>query len=69
VLDIDYHNIFLLKKSVGCTKSNNTGYAGRMRQHELLHGSDGMTTLKQDGILKVFNDDCDLRSVLTVCTI
>ena len=31
--------------------------------------ADGMTTLKQDGILKVFNGDCDLRSVLAVCTI
>ena len=31
--------------------------------------ADGMTTLKQDGILKVFNGDCDLRSVLTVCSI
>jgi hypothetical protein len=31
--------------------------------------ADGMSTLKKDGILKVFNDDCDLRSVLTVCTI
>ena len=31
--------------------------------------SDGMTTLKQDGILKVFNGDCDLRSVLAVCTV
>jgi type II secretory ATPase GspE/PulE/Tfp pilus assembly ATPase PilB-like protein len=30
---------------------------------------DGMTTLKQDGILKVFSGDCDLRSVLAVCTI
>jgi type II secretory ATPase GspE/PulE/Tfp pilus assembly ATPase PilB-like protein/GAF domain-containing protein len=31
--------------------------------------AEGMTTLKQDGILKVFNGDCDLRSVLAVCTI
>ena len=31
--------------------------------------ADGMTTLKQDGILKVFNGDCDLRSVLAVCTV
>jgi type II secretory ATPase GspE/PulE/Tfp pilus assembly ATPase PilB-like protein len=31
--------------------------------------ADGVTTLKQDGILKVFNGDCDLRSVLAVYTI
>jgi type II secretory ATPase GspE/PulE/Tfp pilus assembly ATPase PilB-like protein/GAF domain-containing protein len=27
----------------------------------------GMTTLKQDGIYKIFNGDCDLKQVLTVC--
>ena len=29
--------------------------------------SDGMTTLKQDGINKVFNGDCDLKQVNAVC--
>ncbi|CAI2718200.1 Type II secretory pathway, ATPase PulE/Tfp pilus assembly pathway, ATPase PilB [Nitrospina watsonii] len=28
---------------------------------------DGMTTLKQDGIWKVFKGDCDLKQVLAVC--
>ena len=28
---------------------------------------DGMTTLKQDGILKVFKGDCDLKQVMAVC--
>jgi type II secretory ATPase GspE/PulE/Tfp pilus assembly ATPase PilB-like protein len=27
---------------------------------------DGMTTIKQDGILKIFKGDCDLRTVLSV---
>jgi type II secretory ATPase GspE/PulE/Tfp pilus assembly ATPase PilB-like protein len=30
---------------------------------------DGMTTLKQDGILKIFKGDCDLKQVLAVCII
>lgn len=29
----------------------------------------GMTTLKQDGIYKVFNGDCDLKQILTVCLV
>ncbi len=28
---------------------------------------DGMTTLKQDGIAKIFQGDCDLQQVLAVC--
>ncbi len=28
---------------------------------------DGMTTLKQDGIAKIFKGDCDLKQVLAVC--
>jgi type II secretory ATPase GspE/PulE/Tfp pilus assembly ATPase PilB-like protein/GAF domain-containing protein len=31
--------------------------------------SDGMTTLKQDGIRKVFKGDCDLKQVLAVCIV
>ena len=31
--------------------------------------ADGMITLKQDGILKIFDGHCDLRGVLTVCTV
>ena len=30
---------------------------------------DGMTTLKQDGIHKVFKGDCDLKQVLAVCIV
>ena len=30
---------------------------------------DGMTTLKQDGIYKIFKGDCDLKQVLTVCIV
>lgn len=30
---------------------------------------DGMTTLKQDGIWKIFKGDCDLRQVLAVCIV
>ncbi|CAI2718199.1 GspE/PulE family protein [Nitrospina watsonii] len=30
---------------------------------------DGMTTLKQDGIWKVFKGDCDLKQVLAVCIV
>ena len=31
--------------------------------------SDGMTTLKQDGIWKVFKGDCDLKQVMSVCIV
>ena len=31
--------------------------------------SDGMTTLKQDGIYKVFKGDTDLKQVMTVCIV
>ncbi len=30
---------------------------------------DGMTTLKQDGIQKIFKGDCDLKQVLAVCIV
>ena len=30
---------------------------------------DGMTTLKQDGIYKIFKGDCDLKQVLSVCIV
>ena len=30
---------------------------------------DGMTTLKQDGIYKVFKGDCDLNQVMAVCIV
>ena len=30
---------------------------------------DGMTTLKQDGIYKIFKGDCDLKQVLAVCIV
>ncbi len=30
---------------------------------------DGMTTLKQDGILKILKGDCDLKQVLAVCIV
>ena len=30
---------------------------------------DGMKTLKQDGVLKVMDGHCDLKSVLSVCII
>ncbi|MGP0629552.1 ATPase, T2SS/T4P/T4SS family [Nitrospina sp. 32_T5] len=30
---------------------------------------DGMTTLKQDGIWKIFKGDCDLKQVLAVCIV
>jgi len=30
---------------------------------------EGMTTLKQDGIYKIFKGDCDLKQVLTVCIV
>ena len=31
--------------------------------------SEGMTTLKQDGIWKVFKGDCDLKQVMSVCIV
>ena len=31
--------------------------------------NDGMTTLKQDGIYKIFKGDCDLKQVLAVCIV
>lgn len=31
--------------------------------------NDGMTTLKQDGIYKVFKGDTDLKQVLAVCIV
>ncbi|NIP99969.1 MAG: general secretion pathway protein GspE, partial [Nitrospinaceae bacterium] len=30
---------------------------------------DGMMTLKQDGIYKVFKGDCDLKQVMKVCIV
>ena len=30
---------------------------------------DGMTTLKQDGIYKVFKGDCYLKQVMAVCIV
>jgi len=30
---------------------------------------EGMTTLKQDGVYKIFKGDCDLKQVLTVCIV
>ena len=30
---------------------------------------DGMTTLKQDGIYKIFKGDCDLKQVMAVCIV
>ncbi len=30
---------------------------------------DGMTTLKQDGIIKIFKGDCDLKQTLSVCSV
>ena len=30
---------------------------------------DGMTTLKQDGIWKIFKGDCDLKQVMAVCIV
>lgn len=29
--------------------------------------NDGMTTLKQDGIWKIFKGQCDLKQVLAIC--
>jgi len=88
---IAYSDALLLKKPVGCSKCNDTGYAGRTGIHEVLEGTDeikrmvmkqalmeeireqaisqGMTTLKQDGIWKVFKGDCDLKQVMSVCIV
>jgi type II secretory ATPase GspE/PulE/Tfp pilus assembly ATPase PilB-like protein/GAF domain-containing protein len=88
---IAYSDDLLLKKPVGCTRCNDTGYTGRTGLHEVLEGtdeikrmimkqalmeelreqaiSDGMTTLKQDGIWKVFKGDCDLKQVMSVCIV
>ena len=88
---IAYSDALLLKKPVGCSKCNDTGYAGRTGLHEVLEGTDeikrmvmkqalmeeireqaineGMTTLKQDGIWKVFKGDCDLKQVMSVCIV
>ncbi len=30
---------------------------------------DGMTTLKQDGIIKIFKGDCDYKQVAAVCVV
>ncbi len=90
-LGIQYTNDLRLKKPVGCSKCNDTGYLGRTGLHEVLEGTDeikrmimekslveetraqaikdGMTTLKQDGILKIFKGDCDLKQVLAVCIV
>jgi len=37
-----------------------------IRRHAI---KEGMTTLKQDGILKIFKGDCDLKQVLAVCIV
>jgi type II secretory ATPase GspE/PulE/Tfp pilus assembly ATPase PilB-like protein len=88
-LGIEYTDSLTLKRPVGCSKCEKTGYAGRTGLFELLVGtapmkrqimknalmdelraqavSDGMTTLKQDGISKVFKGDCDLKQVNAVC--
>jgi type II secretory ATPase GspE/PulE/Tfp pilus assembly ATPase PilB-like protein len=90
-ISIPYSDELRLKKPVGCSKCNDTGYAGRTGLHEVLEGteeikrmvmkqalmeeireqalSDGMTTLKQDGIWKVFKGDCDLKQVMSVCIV
>jgi len=90
-ISVDYSDELLLKKPVGCSKCNDTGYAGRTGIHEVLEGTDdikrmvmkqslmeeiraqaikdGMTTLKQDGIWKVFKGDCDLKQVMSVCIV
>jgi type II secretory ATPase GspE/PulE/Tfp pilus assembly ATPase PilB-like protein len=31
--------------------------------------NDGMTTLKQDGIFKIFKGDTDLKQVMAVCIV
>jgi len=91
VVNIPYTDELLLKKPVGCSNCNDTGYTGRTGLHEVLEGtdkvkrmimkrelvedlraqaiSDGMTTLKQDGIWKIFKGDCDLKQVMSVCIV
>jgi len=91
VVNIPYTDELLIKKPVGCSKCNDSGYAGRTGIHEVLEGtnelkrmvmkqalveelraqgiSDGMTTLKQDGIWKIFKGDCDLKQVMAVCIV
>jgi len=90
-INIPYSDDLLIKKAVGCSKCNDTGYAGRTGLHEVLEGTndvkrmvmkqalveelrdqaikDGMTTLKQDGIWKIFKGDCDLKQVMSVCIV
>ena len=90
-INIPYTDDLLIKKAVGCSSCNDTGYAGRTGLHEVLEGtddikrmimkqalveelrdqalSDGMTTLKQDGIWKIFKGDCDLKQVMSVCIV
>ena len=90
-LNIQYTDELMLKKPVGCSNCNDTGYAGRTGMHECLKGTeeikrmimkqalveelreqalkDGMTTLKQDGIYKIFKGDCDLKQVMAVCIV
>jgi type II secretory ATPase GspE/PulE/Tfp pilus assembly ATPase PilB-like protein len=86
---VDYTPSFLLKRSLGCEKCNNSGYKSRLGIHELIEGTaeikilikqqstsqdlakqaikDGMTTLKQDGVYKVFDGITDMREVRRVC--
>ncbi|GJL78391.1 MAG: hypothetical protein NPINA01_13800 [Nitrospinaceae bacterium] len=42
---------------------------GTVEQLRTQAMQEGMTTLKQDGIQKIFNGDCDLKQVLSVCTL
>lgn len=44
----------------------NKSTIAKIRSRAIL---DGMTTLKQDGISKVFKGECDLSQVLSVCTV
>ena len=91
VVNIPYTDELLIKKPVGCSSCNDTGYAGRTGLHEVLEAtadikrmimkqalveelrahaiSEGMTTLKQDGIWKIFKGDCDLKQVMSVCIV
>lgn len=77
-----------IKKAVGCSKCENTGYQGRTGLYEFLEGTstlkgmimrnapanelreqaskDGMKTLRQDGLLKIFQGECDLKQVLAI---
>jgi type II secretory ATPase GspE/PulE/Tfp pilus assembly ATPase PilB-like protein len=88
-VNIPYTDDLNFNKPVGCSKCNNSGYAGRAGIHELLMGTDdqkklvqvskpmaeikaqalkdGMTTLKQDGIRKIFKGNIDLVNVRKVC--